>query len=181
MIISRQKKQENIVEYILYMWQIEDLIRAYAFDLTAIEKEIISQFDLSDEQNTEMINWYDDFIQQMLNEKVDKKGHIMLLKNIVQELSKLHLRLLESSFNKEYKTEFELLLPYLKDLFEKVNLKEKSTIEILLESLYGILMLKLKKAKISKETLEASEKIGKFLSLLAKKYYQLENDKDFSI
>ena len=29
MIIARQKKQENIAEYLLYMWQIEDIIRAF--------------------------------------------------------------------------------------------------------------------------------------------------------
>lgn len=181
MIISRQKKHENIVEYILYMWQIEDLIRAYNFDLVAIEKEIISQFDLDQTSKEEMVQWYDDLIQLMLTENVEEKGHIQILINVVDELSKLHLRLLESEYNKDYKKEFEELLPFLKDLFEKVNTKEKSTIEIFLEALYGILMLKLKNAKISDQTLEASLKISEFLSLLSKKYNLLENDEYFSI
>lgn len=181
MQISRQKKKENIVEYILYLWQIEDLIRAYAFNLVAIEKEIISQFDVDEQTRQEFINWYDDLIQLMLAEKVEEKGHIQMLKSIVNELSKLHLRLLESDFNKEYKQEFEDLLPYLKNLFEKVNSKEKSTIEILLEAMYGVLLLRLQKIEISKETKEATDKISKFLSLLAKKHHQLETDKEFSV
>jgi len=181
MIISRQKKQENIVEYILYMWQIEDLIRAYSLNLVDIEKEIISQFDLDQDTISEMVIWYDNLIQLMLSEKVEEKGHVQMLKNIVNELSKLHLTLLESSFNKDYKKEFEELLPYLKDLFAKVDTTKKSTIEILLETLYGILMLKLKNTKISKETTEATNKMSIFLSLLAKKYHQNETDKDFSI
>ena len=30
MYIASQKRKENIAEYLLYMWQIEDLIRAKA-------------------------------------------------------------------------------------------------------------------------------------------------------
>ncbi len=181
MIISRQLKQENIAEYILYMWQIEDLIRAYSFDLVALEREIISQFDIDDQTHTEMIEWYDNLIQLMLKEKVEEKGHIQAIKNIVSDLAKLHIRLLDSPFHPGYRKEFEKLLPFIKDLIEKADTKQKSLVEILLEALYGILILKLKKQKISPETLEASEKISNFISLLSQKYYDMENDYDFSI
>ena len=33
MIIARRKRKENIAEYLLYMWQVEDLIRANNFDM----------------------------------------------------------------------------------------------------------------------------------------------------
>ena len=181
MIISRETKRKNIVEYIIYMWQIEDLIRAYNFDLVAIEKEIISQFELDRDIQTEMIDWYDNLIQLMLKEKVEENGHIQALKNIVNELSDLHLRLLESSQNPEYKIEFEKLLPYLSDLLKKIKNKDKSLVEILLETLYGILMLKLKKDNISKETNEATEKISTFMSLLAKKHKELEENTEFNL
>jgi len=32
MIAAQQKRKENIVEYILYIYQIEDLIRAFQFN-----------------------------------------------------------------------------------------------------------------------------------------------------
>ena len=41
MIIASQKKKENIAEYLLYMWQIEDIIRAYGLDIDQIQKHII--------------------------------------------------------------------------------------------------------------------------------------------
>lgn len=181
MLISRQKKQENIVEYVLYMWQIEDLIRAYNFDLVAIEREIISQFDLDDQTHTEMVEWYDNLIQIMINEDIQDKGHIQVLKNIVEDLSKLHFSLLESPFSPEYKTEFEALLPYLKELLTKTNTVDKNLVEILLETLYGYLILKISKEKISEQTQQAIEKISSFMSLLAKKNYQSETDPDFSL
>lgn len=181
MIISREKRKENIVEYIIYMWQIEDLIRAYNFDLVAIEKEIISQFDIDDQTMEEMVDWYDNLIQLMLKEKVEEKGHIQAIKNIVDELSKLHFNLLESPEQESFKKEFEELLPYLSDLLNKVKDKDKSLVEILLETLYGILMLKLKKEKLSEQTQEASLKISSFMSLMAKKYKQYEEDNEFYI
>ena len=33
MIISEELKQNNIAEYILYMWQTEDMIRSFDFDI----------------------------------------------------------------------------------------------------------------------------------------------------
>ena len=45
MIIAQKKKKENIAEYILYMWQVEDLIRAYKFSIDEIEQNVISRFE----------------------------------------------------------------------------------------------------------------------------------------
>ena len=33
MIVAKQKRKEKIAEYLLYMWQVEDLIRANQFDI----------------------------------------------------------------------------------------------------------------------------------------------------
>lgn len=38
MIIASRKRKENIAEYILYMWQIEDIIRANSCDIEQIKK-----------------------------------------------------------------------------------------------------------------------------------------------
>ena len=43
MIIAQQKRNENIAEYLLYMWQIEDILRAYHLDINLIELNLISK------------------------------------------------------------------------------------------------------------------------------------------
>jgi hypothetical protein len=43
MIVANQKRKENIAEYLLYMWQVEDLIRANHFDLEAIRKQVVER------------------------------------------------------------------------------------------------------------------------------------------
>ena len=46
MIIAEQKRKENIAEYLLYMYQVEDMIRANELDLESIEKTLISKFEV---------------------------------------------------------------------------------------------------------------------------------------
>ena len=62
MTISQQLRKDNIVGYLLYMWQVEDTIRAYQCDLSAIKRDYISRFDLTDEQREETIDWYGNLI-----------------------------------------------------------------------------------------------------------------------
>jgi len=181
MIIAREKKKENIVEYVLYMWQIENLIRAYNFDIERIDKEIISGFDLDDEERDAMRFWYESLIETMKNEKVTEKGHIQILKSTVADLNDLHLRLLKSPFHQDYQRVYQRTLPYISAFYNKLQDKKKSIIEMALEAVYGVWMLRLQGKKIYPETQEAIDYISDFLSLLAKKYHQREQDEEFYI
>ena len=55
MIIALQKKKENIAEYLIYMWQVEDLLRACQLDESKIDLMLDARFghlpDMTDEQN----------------------------------------------------------------------------------------------------------------------------------
>ena len=54
MFISQELRKKSIAEYLLYMWQVEDIIRAYDCSLSRIRREYISRFDYDDEQLEEM-------------------------------------------------------------------------------------------------------------------------------
>ena len=96
MIIAKQKRKENIAEYLLYMWQVEDLIRANHFDIDSIRRTVISQYDQPDEVKEEIARWYEELIEMMRSEGVMEKGHIQLNKNVIITLTDLHPRLLKS-------------------------------------------------------------------------------------
>ena len=96
MIIASQKRKENIAEYILYMWQVEDIIRANDLDIDKIRKNVIDRFNLTDAQRTEMEQWYESLIDMMRREGVTEKGHLQINHNILNQLVQLHQqRLLE--------------------------------------------------------------------------------------
>lgn len=75
MFIASQKKRENIAEYILYMWQIEDIIRAYKLDIDLICANIIDRYpSLSEAQRKDLTEWYESLIDMMRREGVAEKA-----------------------------------------------------------------------------------------------------------
>ena len=43
MLIAREKRKSNVAEYVLYMWQLEDMLRAMQMDIRLVEQNIVSQ------------------------------------------------------------------------------------------------------------------------------------------
>ena len=119
MIIARQKRKENIAEYLLYMWQVEDLIRANKFDMDSINRTVIAHYDQPEEVKKEIAQWYEELIEMMRSEGVMEKGHIQLNKNVIITLTDLHLRLLKSPKEMVYSAAYYKTLPYIVQLRAK--------------------------------------------------------------
>lgn len=165
------KKKENIAEYLLYMWQIEDIIRAYALDLDRIQSDIIDRYaNLTDEQRKQLRDWYESLIDMMRSEGVVQKGHIQLNKNVIIDLTDLHLRLLKSPKEPFYTAAFYKALPYIVELRSKSQGELSGEIETCFNALYGILLLRLQHKEVSQDTLKAMKDITAFIALLAEKY-----------
>jgi hypothetical protein len=170
MIIAQQKRKENIVEYLLYMWQVEDLIRACRFDIEIIDKQIISQYDQPENVKTEIRIWYGELISMMRAEGVMEQGHIQINKNIVGELTDLHARLLNTAEETVYKSLYYKSLPSIVQLRSKSGGAEVPEIETCLTAVYGFLLLKLQHREISEDTANAIQQISSLLAFLAAKY-----------
>ena len=136
MIISSQKKKENIAEYLLYMWQIEDIIRAYKLDLDLIQENIIDKYDIPDSQKKEMREWYESLIDMMRREGVMEKGHLQLNKNVIIELTDLHERLLKSPREPFYGASFFKTLPYIVELRAKSGEEKSGELETCFNAMY---------------------------------------------
>ena len=76
MFIAQKLKQSNIAEYLIYMWQIEDLIRAAGCDIDKLKSNFISQYQISDDDKLKLIQWYEDLVGMMRDEGVQEKGHL---------------------------------------------------------------------------------------------------------
>lgn len=172
MYISQQLKQQNIAEYLLYMWQIEDLIRANGFDMEKIRKSVIEPYPIAEEQKKALAVWYEDLINMMHDEGVMEKGHLQINKNIIIWLTDLHLRLLRSPKFPYYSAAYYKALPFIVELRAKGADKEASELETCFDAMYGVLMLKLQKKEISDETQKAIKVIGDLLAMLAGYYHK---------
>ena len=170
MFISQQLRKKSIAEYVLYMWQVEDLIRAYGCSLSRIKNEYVSQFsDYTDEQRSELVDWYGDLIRMINQEGKREKGHLQINQIVVQDVSDLHAQLLQSSKFPFYNAEYYKVLPFIVELRNRGS-KDVGEIEPCLNALYGTMMLSLQKKPISPETAHAVKEITTFIGMLSDYY-----------
>ena len=167
MFTATQRKKENIAEYLLYMWQIEDLIRANDLDMDKIEKNIIEQYTgLTDEQRRDLYEWYESLIDMMRREGVEEKGHLQINRNTLTELSDLHSRLMADPRFNTYSQEFYRVLPYIVELRAKAGDLKAGEIETCFTALYGLMMLRLQNKPVSPDTEHAIKEITTFIGML---------------
>lgn len=170
MHIARKLKKENICEYLLYMWQIEDLIRACGLNMDVLNENVVSKFPVQSEtERKEIYNWYESLIEMMRMENVQEKGHLQLNKNIIIELDDFHSQLMSSGQVPAYNAKFFHVLPFVNQLRMKAE-PGIGDIELCFNFMYGIMMLRMKKQSISPETAQTQTEVSKFLVLLAKNF-----------
>ncbi len=179
MIVASKKRKENIAEYLLYMWQIEDLIRANGLDIDKIRTNIIDKFNLDETQRREMTEWYESLIDMMRREGVTEHGHLQMNKNILNQLVQLHQALLKDPAFPEYTAEFYRALPYIVELRGKAGENQVGEIETCFTALYGMLMMRLQQKETSEATRNAIAQISRFIALLSKDFHLDEEDKLF--
>ncbi|MDO4201778.1 MAG: DUF4924 family protein [Bacteroidales bacterium] len=172
MYLAEQLKKKSVAEYLLYMWQVEDTLRAYDLDVEKMAREYIPQFGLDAEKSEALRGWYESLIEMMREEGVTEKGHLQVNKNIIILLNDLHVQLLKSSKHPFYSAAYYKALPFIVELRAKsVESQEKGEIENCFDALYGTMLLRAQKKEISPETATAIDNIAKFIALLSD-YYQ---------
>lgn len=180
MITASQKKRENIAEYLLYMWQIEDLIRANGLDIDKIQENIIDRYtSLSDQQKKEMREWYESLIDMMRREGVEKTGHLQINRNMMMQMVELHQALLKDPRFADYTAEFYRTLPYIVELRSKAGENKAGEIETCFNALYGMLMLRLQSKEVSQETVDAMKQISRFIAMLTRYFHRNEKEDIF--
>ena len=168
MKIAQQLREKNIAEYLIYMWQVEDLIRANGCDLDRMENQVIARYP--EEERASLREWYGNLITQMCEENVREKGHLQINRNVILKLTELHNLLLSSPKYPFYNASYFKALPFIVELRNKNGHKEESELETCFEALYGVLLLRLQKKPISEGTARAIEVISALLSMLANFY-----------
>lgn len=149
-----RSKKDNIAEYILYLWQIEDYLRAFP-----------QQADATPELQ--------EFNQMMHREGIIDGGHLQLAKNALNELEELHTRFLNE--DAMYRAAIIRLQPSLNLLKAKTDRPTMSDIEACLTLLYQIMLLHLQKKEISAQTASVQQQATGLLQFLSRAYYNSDN------
>ena len=164
--IAEKKKKENVAEYILYMWQMEDLLRGLNFNLDQLEEEVFSE--VSDEQakSTNML-WFKKLARDMKDQAVDVSGHHQDTVELIQQLVFLQNKLLAIGQNKAFIEAFKEAKPVMEEFRKRSDQIPTNDVETALTALYGMLALRISGKEISPETRAGIQSMSKYLAHLS--------------
>ena len=143
-------KRDNIAEYILYLWQMEDYLRAFP-------------------QNADVTPELHELNEMMHREGIVESGHLQLAQNALAELEDLHAQLLDE--DAMYRAAIIRLQPSLNLLKAKTDRPTMSDIEACLLLLYQIMLLKLQKKEITPQTASVQQQATQLLTFLSRTYH----------
>ncbi len=145
-----KSKKDNIAEYILYLWQMEDYLRAFP-------------------QNADATPELHELNEMMHREGIVDGGHLALANNALSELEDLHATILNE--DAMYRAAIMRLQPSLNLLKAKTDRPTMSDIEACLLLLYQIMLLKLQKREITPETASVQTQATQVLTFLSRTYH----------
>lgn len=175
MDIAQQKRKENIAEYILYLWQIEDLLRALQFSPEAIYSTLVKPRKLEMQQEQMLLAWYMDIAHLLEQEGKEKSGHLDHTLHLISDLHDLHLRLMKQQDIAElYRQRYTVLtqyLPTLRSILGKES--DMSDTELCFRALYAAMLYRIKGQgeSVVADTLEV---ISPFIATLTDYFHKVE-------
>lgn len=155
------------------MWQIEDMIRAMEFVMGKIEQQLVSKYKCDENIRVEITGWYKNLVLMMQKEHLEKKGHLQFINNTMTEVHDFHLMLLKNNQYPQYGILYNKAKPDIDSLSSNDN-SNTNEIEIVLNAIYGVVLLKMKGAEVSKGTLAAVKLFSSFLSQLGNYFKKYE-------
>lgn len=179
MTIAEKKKKENIAEYLLFLWQMEDLVRAANFDLSVIRSFLSNEIEADALDNE--LNWFGSLIRAMQSSGVQQKGHVEEVNEILIELNYLHHTLLNILHHDQFAKVWNAAELNLREFLEMSGNKSMNPVEACLTALYGLMMLRLKKQEVSEETMKAMDTFRNYISMLSEQYRIMRSGDLFSI
>ncbi len=172
MTTAEEKRDQHIVEYILYVWQMEDLVRAVNLDLAALRTHLSSAYQ-GDRLEAELM-WFADLIQSLRREKKTAKGHVGSLDEVMIELTYLHRTLLDVLKDEEYKAAVDSAKPHIEEMAKRGE-PTGTEVESMLVALYGWLVLRMGGKTVSADTQESLGVIRDWANILGNRFVRMRS------
>ncbi|MEL7001209.1 MAG: DUF4924 family protein [Bacteroidota bacterium] len=173
MNVAEEKKQNNISEYIIHMYQTEDLIRAFDFDMELIKQYVLKHIPGDQDQQASLTKWYGDILDAMKSEDIVQQGHLSSIQKYVDELSDLKDKLLEE--DEDFIKAYNNAKSHIDEMIGLSNGMITSEVQICLNGIYGLLLARIQGREVPEDIMKSIETFGDVLSYLSFKY----NQRDF--
>ncbi len=179
MDIARGLRHSNIAEYVLYIWQLEDLFRSVQFSPEAIYTKFVApRTDLSPDDQRAVLAWYGELCDLLVNEGKRTIGHLDHTMHIISDLNNLHLQLLKLPAGARYQvlwSSFEEVLPDLRGVAGAQLGDSASNIELCFRALYGAMLYRLRGEDGRGAVEDTLAFVSPLIAELVKVYHQVEH------
>lgn len=149
-------KTDNIAEYLLHLWQMEDVVRAFQHD------EVLAQNPFLGE-----------LLTMMQTEGVLESGHTQLAQIAFLEVQEAFEHCLDDA---TFRALYLQIQPSLALLKAKSPNPTISDLEMMFIFLYNIMLLHLQKKPISPDTTLLQQQVSHLLALVSKTYHDAQTD-----
>lgn len=174
MQLAEQKKKSNIIEYLLFMYQMEDLMRSCNLNINAVVARFIEPHIQDPKLVEDYKRWYTYIIDDLKSFNREKHGHVSEVYEIQMELFYLHNSLITVTPNEEYIALYADSQPYINEFRDKTPM-QFNDVDLCIHALYMKLLLKMQGKSISETTELAFEKMKNILVQLAKAYHKMKS------
>ncbi len=178
MDIARGLRHTNIAEYVLYIWQLEDLFRGLQFSPEAIYSQFVApRTELSPDEQRALLSWYVELCELLEKEGKREIGHLEHTLHIIGDLNNLHLQLLKFPVGARYRllwSTFEEVLPDLRSVAGEGN-SDISDIELCFRALYGSMLYRLKGGDGRGAVEDTLAFVSPLIAELVKLYHDVEH------
>lgn len=182
MDIARAKRRDNIAEYILYLWQLEDLLRALQFSPEAIYSQLVQPRGLEPDQQQNLLMWYMEIAGLLREEGKEATGHLDHTLHLIADLHNLHLQLTVLPAGERYRPLYAAMgaeLPRLREVLsgsKNVDPKQMSDTELAFRALYAAMLYKIKGGeKAGKTFRDVTEVVSPVIAELSRTFHLVEN------
>ena len=175
MDIAQAKRKENNAEYILYLWQLEDLLRALQFSPEAIYSQLVAPREVDEEQKHIFLLWYMDIVNLLRKEGKEQSGHLEHTLHLIADMHNLHLQLMQNPIGEHYRKTFARLAPQLPMLRTLVKKEDVSDTELSFRALYAAMLYRIKGDKTHGDAIKDTiELVSPVVAELAAMYGKVE-------
>ncbi len=172
---AQRLRHENIAEYILYIWQLEDLIRALQFSPQAIYSQFVApRTQLSPQDQTTLLEWYVQIGDLLQKEEKEEKGHIEHTLHLISDLHNLHLQLMKLPVGARYRALYAQLEEVIPDLRAVIKNSVSDT-ELCFRALYATILYRIKGEGGKNAVNDTIEYVSPVIAELAQIFRKAEN------
>ncbi len=171
---AQSLRKQNVAEYILYLWQLEDMFRALQFSPEAIYSQFVApRTSLDEKSQAALLTWYMELVELLQKEGKEEKGHLDHTLHLIADLHNLHLQLMDLAVGARYRTlvaRLDEVLPDLRAIFGE----EVSATELAFRALYAAMLYRIKGEGEKGAVVDTIEYISPVVAELASIYGKAE-------